>query len=319
MHLKITKELAPHFKGYNTSGEIILLFVYMKFRFSLSYRDLEEMMTIKGASIDHSTVQRWVVSFSSIVESRVKKRKRKPNSSWRMDETYIKVDGKWMYLYRAVDKYGDTVSFLLRKHRDGIAAKVFFRKCFREEGVPLEAFLQSIPAVLKRSIKNYCCDMNEGYVNAGLSSLQKAKIIIDRFHVSKLYRKTLVELRKRELERLREKLSLEKYQSLKPADKISVDKSGSNKHALDHFNDQLPEEWQYEIRQIKYLNNICEQDHRFIKKRTKPTLGFKSFESAEATLAGIESIRMIQKGQIIGQEKAQSSYNNFVDLMVSAA
>ena len=238
MHLKITKELAPHFKGYNTSGEIILLFVYMKFRFSLSYRDLEEMMTIKGASIDHSTVQRWVVSFSSIVESRVKKRKRKPNSSWRMDETYIKVDGKWMYLYRAVDKYGDTVSFLLRKHRDGIAAKAFFRKCFKEECVP---------------------------------------------------------------------------------DKISVDKSGSNKHALDHFNDQLPEEWQYEIRQIKYMNNICEQDHRFIKKRTKPTLGFKSFESAEATLAGIESIRMIQKGQIIGQEKAQSSYNNFVDLMVSAA
>ena len=88
------------------------------------------------------------------------------------------------------------------------------------EKEPLEAFLQSIPAVLKRSIKNYCCDMNEGYVNAGLSSLQKAKIIIDRFHVSKLYRKTLVELRKRELERLREKLSLEKYQSLKPAIKI---------------------------------------------------------------------------------------------------
>ena len=80
-------------------------------------------------------------------------------------------------------------------------------------------------------------------------------------------------------------------------DKISVDKSGSNKHALDHFNDQLPEEWQYEIRQIKYLNNICEQDHRFIKKRTKPMLGFKSFESAEATLAGIESIRPQSKDE----------------------
>ena len=70
-----------------------------------------------------------------------------------------------------------------------------------------------------------------------------------------------------------------------------------------------------EIRQKKYLNNIAEQDHRFIKKRTRPMLGFKSFRSARITLSGIENIRMIQKGQIIGQDRNPSAFNNFVNLM----
>ena len=75
------------------------------------------------------------------------------------------------------------------------------------------------------------------------------------------------------------------------------------------------QEEEIEIRQIKYLNNIAEQDHRFIKKRTRPMLGFKNFYSAKETIAGIENIRMIQKGQIFGQTACQSSFNNFVNLM----
>lgn len=63
----------------------------------------------------------------------------------------------------------------------------------------------------------------------------------------------------------------------------------------------MPKEEEIEVRQVKYLNNIAEQDHRFIKKRTRPTLGFKNFYSAKETISGIENIRMIQKGQIIGQ------------------
>jgi putative transposase len=97
--------------------------------------------------------------------------------------------------------------------------------------------------------------------------------------------------------------------------KVNVDKSGSSKVALDSFNKDRPEDEQIEVRQNKYLNNIIEQDHRFIKKRTRPMLGFKNFFSAKETISGIENIRMIQKGQILGQQACQSSFNNFAELM----
>ena len=84
--------------------------------------------------------------------------------------------------------------------------------------------------------------------------------------------------------------------------KVNIDKSGSNKAALDSFNKEAHEEEKIEIRQIIYINNLIEQDHRFIKKRTKPTLGFKNFYSAKETISGIENIRMIQKRQIIGHD-----------------
>ena len=81
------------------------------------------------------------------------------------------------------------------------------------------------------------------------------------------------------------------------------------------FNKDVAKEDEIEIGQIKYLNNIVEQDHRFIKKRTRPTLGFKNFHSAKVTIMGIENIRMIQKGQIIGQTASNFSFHNFVNLM----
>jgi len=138
------------------------------------------------------------------------------------------------YLYRAVDKEGNTIDFLLRAKRDTVAAKAFFRKAFKENGRP---------------------------------------------------------------------------------DKVTVDKSGSNKAALDCCNTDVLKEDEIVIRQVKYLNNMIEQDHRFIKKRTRPTLGFKNFYSARETISGIENIRMIQKGQIIGQTASQSSFSNFANLM----
>lgn len=134
---------------------------------------------------------------------------------------YIRLNGNWVYLYRAVDKYGDTIDFLLRVKRDAVAAKDFFRKAFKENGIP---------------------------------------------------------------------------------EKVTVDKIGSNKCTLDYFNEILEKDEQFGIRQVKYLNNIVEQDHRFIKKRTKPMLGFKNFQSAKETISGIENIRIIQKGQINGQK-----------------
>ena len=155
----------------------------MKCRFSLSYRDLEEMASIRGATIDHATLQRWVIKFVSLIDMQVRKYKKPVGSSWRMDETYIKVNGVWVYLYRAVDSLGNTIEFLLRKHRDAVAAKAFFRKAFRNNGRP---------------------------------------------------------------------------------EKVTIDKSGSNISALTSANKDLPADNQIEVRQVKYLNNIIEQDHRFI-------------------------------------------------------
>ena len=186
----------------------------MKCRFSLSYRELEEMAYIRGAVIDHSTLQRWVMKFVPLIDKQVRKRKKSVSLSWRMDETYIKLNGEWVYLYRAVDSLGNTIEFLLRKHRDKVAAKAFFRKALKNNERP---------------------------------------------------------------------------------EKIAIDKSGSNISALDSVNKNLEEDEQIEVRQNKYLNNIVEQDHRFVKKRTKPMLGFKNFQSAKITITGIENIRMIQK------------------------
>jgi putative transposase len=236
MPFYISPKLLKHFKGFCSSPEIIMLFVYMKCRFSLSYRDLEEIASIRGVKIDHATLQRWVIKFVMLIDTAVRKHKKPVGNSWRMDETYIKINGAWFYLYRAVDSLGNTIEFLLRKHRDAAAARAFFRKAFKYNGHPK---------------------------------------------------------------------------------KVTIDKSGSNISALKATNEKLAQDKQIEVRQIKYLNNIVEQDHRFIKKRTKPMLGFKSFHSAKITITGIENIRIIQKGQILGYNDRVTTFDNFKMLMAS--
>lgn len=186
------------------------------------------MMHIRGATIDHSTVARWVSKFVTLIENRVRQRKKPVGSRW----TYIKVNGSWVYLYRAVDSLGNIVDFLLKDQRDLSAAKSFFKKAFRENGRP---------------------------------------------------------------------------------DKVNINKSESNTGALTALNKDSPKK--VEIRQNKYLNNIIEQEHRFIKKKTKPMLGFKNLLRAANTLTGIECVRMIQKGQIFGQTKNNCAFNNFALLM----
>jgi putative transposase len=99
---------------------------------------------------------------------------------------------------------------------------------------------------------------------------------------------------------------------------VTIDKSGSNISALMSVNDELPKNKKLQVRQVKYLNNVVEQDHRFIKKRTKPMLGFKSFRSARIAIAGIENIRMIQKRQIIiASDDTVSTFENFQMLMAA--
>ena len=175
------------------------------------------MFAERGITVDHTTINRWVIAYAPKLEALHRKQKPAVTTSWRMDETYIKVKGRDCYLYRAVDKEGKTVDFLLTEKRDAKAAKAFFCKAFRQHGQP---------------------------------------------------------------------------------EKVCIDKRGSNTSALMSFNakckDNPPK---ITIYQSKYLNNIVEQDHRFVKQLTRPMMQFKAFYSAQTTLAGIELSHRLRKGQ----------------------
>jgi putative transposase len=211
------------FKGRHFDRSVILLCVRWYLAYNLSLRDLEEMMAERGIAVDHSTVHRWVVHFSPQLLERFNQRKRAVSGKWHVDETYIKVRGVWMYLYRAIDSVGDTVEFWLSEHRDLPAAKRFLRKALERHGRP------------------------DRIVIDGSQTNHEAIVSCDG------------ESRLRERSR----------RCLKPI----------------------------RIRKSQYLNNRIEQDHRRVKRRVRPMLGFKSFPSATATLAGIEMVHMMRKRQ----------------------
>lgn len=117
------------FKGRHFEGETVLWAVRWYCRYGVSYRDLEQMMGERGVSVDHSTIYRWVQKSVPEIERRLPWQWRRPRStSWRVDETYIKVRSRWAYLYRAVDKFGNTIDFYLSSTRNTAAAKRFLRK-----------------------------------------------------------------------------------------------------------------------------------------------------------------------------------------------
>ncbi|WP_423382956.1 IS6 family transposase [Burkholderia sp. LMG 32019] len=207
--------LAKVLKRLHYPLDVILLGVRWYVAYSLSLRDLEEMMAERGLAVDHSTVHRWVIKLLPLFEKVFRRHKRPVGKSWRMDETYLKVRGKWTYLYRAVDKAGNTIDFLLRARRDKAAARRYFEKAIAQNGAP---------------------------------------------------------------------------------ETVTVDKCGANLAALHAVNAQR--ETPIKIRQCKYLNNIVEQDHRAIKRRTRPMLGFKNFRCARIIVGGIETMHMIAKGQM---------------------
>ncbi|TQM89760.1 IS6 family transposase [Roseinatronobacter monicus] len=207
------------FKGAHYPKSVVLFAVFFYLRYPVSYRDLEEIMQERGVDVDHATLNRWVVKYSPLIAAKAQAKKRPTAISWRMDETYIKVKGKWMYHYRAVDRNGQTLDFMLSERRDKPAARRFFRRAIGNNGIP---------------------------------------------------------------------------------DRIVIDKSGANLAGLEAVNVTLKftgTGQTIKILQVKYLNNILEQDHRFIKRITGRMLGFKAFHSASATLEGIETAHMIRKGQ----------------------
>jgi IS6 family transposase len=219
------------FKWRHYESSVILLCVRWYLRYALSYRDLAEMMTERGLSVDHTTIYRWVQEYAPEIDKRSRPHLKKSNDSWRVDETYVKVRGKWMYLYRAVDSSGQTLDFQLNATRSKRAARRFFKKMLGSPHV-------STPRVIN-------VDQNAAYPGA----------------IHDLKRDGL-----------------------------------------------LPEDCQH--RPVKYLNNIVEQDHRFIKRRVKPGLGFQSYPTAWRTLQGYEMMNMIRKGQVRGVDKGNIQVQN---------
>jgi transposase-like protein len=121
----VTRKRPALFRGRHFEDVIILLCVRRYLRYSLTYRDPEEIMAERGLSVDHATIWRWVQRFAPVLNQRIRRELRRPNRSWRVDETYVKVAGDWAYLYRAIDSAGETIEFMLSPERDLIGAKLF--------------------------------------------------------------------------------------------------------------------------------------------------------------------------------------------------
>jgi transposase-like protein len=124
------------FKGRHFDRSVILLCVRWHLAYGLSLRDLEEMMAERGISVDPATIHRRVIRYSPELLERFNSREQAITGRWHVDETYIKVRGRWMYLYRAIDSNGDTVEFWFSERRNLTAAKRFLRKALKRHGRP---------------------------------------------------------------------------------------------------------------------------------------------------------------------------------------
>jgi putative transposase len=211
------------FKGRHFDRSVILLCVRWYLAYSLSLRNLEEMMAERGISVDHATIHRWIIRYSPELLDRFNSRKRTVTGKWHIDETYIKVRGRWMYLYRAIDSNGDTVEFWFSERRNLAAANRFLRKALKRHGRPDRIVIDGSQTNREAIL---CCDTMDRLQNRS----------------------------RRQLKPIR-------------------------------------------IRQSAYLNNRIEQDHRAIKRRIRPMLGFKSVVTARVILGGIEMVHMMRKGQ----------------------
>jgi transposase-like protein len=131
------------FKGRHFDRSVILLCVRWYLAYSLSLRNLEEMMAERGVEVDHATIHRWTVRYAPLLLEQFNRRKRAVTRRWHIDETYIKVRGRWRYLYRAIDSNGDTIEFWFSARRNLAAAKRFLNKALKRHGRPERIVIDS--------------------------------------------------------------------------------------------------------------------------------------------------------------------------------
>lgn len=176
-------------------------------------------MRERGLSVDHTTIFRWVQRYAPEINKRMRPHLKMSGTSYRLDETYVKVGKDWKYLYRAVDSASDTIESMFTARRDVSAAKRFFKR-------PMRAEHRRLPF------------------------------------------------------------------------SISADKNAAHPEAFSASQAERVVPQDCKLRRVRYLNNVIEQDHRFIKKKVRASQCFKSFHTAERTLEGIEAMNMMRKGQI---------------------
>ena len=124
------------FKGCHFPSEVILETIRYYLAYKLSYREIEEIQSERGVNVDHATINRWVIKFAPVLEHKARSKKKPVSTSWRMDETYVKVKGDWLYYYRAIDKFGNVIDYYLSSNRDEAAAKAFLNKAIAQHGLP---------------------------------------------------------------------------------------------------------------------------------------------------------------------------------------
>ena len=163
--LLLASSVCGLFKWRQFEPEVILLAVGWYLRFSLSYRDVEELLAERGLRADHVTVWRWVQRYGPEMEQRLRRRLKPTNDSWRVDETYVRVKGKWVYLYRAVDSTGATIDFLLSAKRDAAAAERFLAKALGGENHPAPRVINTDKhAAYPPAIAELKADLNINYL-----------------------------------------------------------------------------------------------------------------------------------------------------------
>ncbi|HEY5013489.1 MAG TPA: IS6 family transposase [Acidimicrobiia bacterium] len=135
------------FKGFRFPSEIIVLAVRWYLRYGLSYRDLEELLAERGIEVDHVSVFRWVQRFTPLLVDAARPCRHAVGDRWFMDETYVKVAGRWRYVYRAVDQRGQIIDVYVSPRRDTTAARRFFGLALRAYGEPVEVVTDRAPAL----------------------------------------------------------------------------------------------------------------------------------------------------------------------------
>ena len=135
------------FAGFRFPPEVIVLAVRWYLRFGLSYRDVEELLTERGIEVDHVTVYRWVQRFTPLLADAARPCRHGVGDRWFVDETYVKVAGKWRYVYRAVDQYGQVIDVYVSSRRDTRAARRFFMTALDAHGAPVEIVTDRAPAL----------------------------------------------------------------------------------------------------------------------------------------------------------------------------